>query len=137
MGREIRRVIPNWEHPKHDVFDRQFGGFKSIHKPLYDKCVEDEYYATPPDPNDYRPSWDEESATWYQMYETVSEGTPLTPPFESQDELIFHLVNHGCFWYKKPWSIEAATNFVKVDKWMISGLFVNGNIVDLTQEVLP
>jgi hypothetical protein len=87
------------------------------------------------DPDHYRPSWDESLVTWYQAYETVSEGTPITPPFETQDELIDYLVKHGDFW-DYSWSIEAATNFVKRECWQPSGSVINGVMVDLTKEVI-
>jgi hypothetical protein len=48
----------------------------------------------PPDRDSYRPAFTEEP-TWFQMYETVSEGTPCTPPFETKAELIDWLVEKG------------------------------------------
>lgn len=36
---------------------------------------------------DYRPRWRERDRTHYQLYETVSEGTPISPPCASFDEL--------------------------------------------------
>jgi len=106
MGREIRRVPPNWEHPKDSA-----GKFK----PMYDKTYHEEaiawiegfnsfkptkhckYYWEcdfPPDEDYYIP-YTKDEAIWYQVYETVTEGTPCTPPFETQDELVKHLVEHG------------------------------------------
>ena len=56
--------------------------------------------------------------TWYQMYETVSEGTPETPAFETKEELVDYLVEHGDFSYQRSPEIfgkpsrEAAKAFV-------------------------
>jgi hypothetical protein len=38
MGREIRRVIPNWEHPRHTRDTVPYGNDKRIgeFRPLYD-----------------------------------------------------------------------------------------------------
>jgi hypothetical protein len=73
-----------------------------------------EWNGAPPDPKCYRPKW--ESAEWYQMYETVSEGTPVTPPFATKEELVNYLVEHGDFWDQNRgdggWSRENAEHFV-------------------------
>ena len=157
MGREIRRVIPNWDHPRNE------GG---NYQPMYDACagqrfdewlidfekfknhelseIAEEYgydvnnpYSAfcdwdggPPDHSYYRPNWDESEAIWWQVYETVSEGTPVSPPFKTQDELIDYLVENGDFWDQKrredssphfmncdPWKREVAEKFVKGPGW--------------------
>jgi len=168
MGREIRRVIANWEHPKRDrggyqpMFDRvaserfiewlkEFEDFKrdDLEKSAkeYGYDINDPYSAycdwngEPPDPHYYRPSWDESEATWWQVYETVSEGTPVTPPFETQDELIDYLVENGDYWDQMrrnekrghfmstssdPWSREMAEKFVKGPGWAPSAVIVDG-----------
>jgi len=172
VGKEIRRVPPNWEHPKKSVWIQREGRSEDRYIPLYDDCAQakfdewlEEYkewcesgmakamseepkfeYPNQPfrsfcdcngiiDPENYRPSWDENTATWYQAYETVSEGTPLTPPFETEDELINYLVTFGDFWGNR-WSIEAATNFVKNDCWQPSAAIINGVAIDLSKEVM-
>jgi hypothetical protein len=92
MGREIRRVPPGWQHPK---------DFRGHYKPLNDmpwrdamrSWLEDysdewqtwtdkEDIEPPPHPEYYRSEWSEEP-TAYQVYETVSEGTPVSPVFSS------------------------------------------------------
>lgn len=54
----------------------------------------------PPDPKYYRP-YREEDATWYQVWETVTEGTPVTPPFATREELVDYLVKYGDEWDQK------------------------------------
>jgi hypothetical protein len=146
MGREIRRVPPNWEHPRYtedDARDRRaIGQYKSLYDEDYETAAQEwlanfdlwragkhesqsgEYaseskyyweYDTPPNEESYRPKFTEEP-TWYQVYETVSEGSPTTPPFATQDELIDYLVNVGEMagtQYQRKHSREAATKFVK------------------------
>jgi hypothetical protein len=51
----------------------------------------------PPDPKYYRPEWTSEP-THYQVYETVSEGTPVTPHFATKEELVEYLVEYGDEW---------------------------------------
>lgn len=141
MGREIRMVPPNWEHPK-----KYDGRYQPMYNRTFKESVKDwldgfkkwyngerseenrgfeywEYEGNPPDRDYYVPEWDVEP-TWYQVYETVSEGTPVTPPFETKEELIDYLVEHGDFWYqgdiakqgysdfRSKYSREAATAFI-------------------------
>ncbi len=91
------------------------------------------WHGPPPDPKRYLPKWSDEEMTWYQVYETVSEGTPVTPPFATREELVEYLVEHGDFWDQSrreekamgktismncdPWSREAAERFVFGTGW--------------------
>ena len=87
------------------------------------------YGGNAPDVDSYRPAWKPEEMTWYQVYETVSEGTPVTPPFATQEELIEYLVENGDFWDQKrraegcedmacgPWKREVAEHFVRGSGW--------------------
>jgi hypothetical protein len=136
MGREIRMVPPNWEHPKKEdgayqpmydnTFDEAFfkwvDGYKlwkeKKHPEYTDECEYWDEYGHPPHPADtnyYRQEFKEEP-TWYQVYETVSEGTPVTPPFETKEELIDYLVSSGDFWDQQRghggWKRENAEKFV-------------------------
>lgn len=165
MGREIRRVVPNWEHPKTErrngqidyqpMYDASFhermvewwNGYNEwrngTHKD-FEKYGKDypnywDWHGGPPDPEYYRPEWKEGEATWFQVYETVSEGTPVTPPFATKEELVEYLVANGDFWDQKrreegpkygfqiecaPWPRKAAENFVLGAGWapsLISG----------------
>ena len=157
MGREIRRVIPNWNHPRedrggyHPLFDQCFSeaysqyfidynnfkknDFKEAAKKYgYDisdpRKAFNDWHGASPDVDYYRPEWTESESTWWQVYETVSEGTPVTPPFETQDELIDYLVENGDYWDQarrekgsnsgmncSPWPREQAENFVKGPGW--------------------
>lgn len=145
MGREIRRVPPNWQHPKTKRPNYQIGRMEECYQPLHDDDVETafktwlegwakwpqdeecdpanpyrsfcEWNGEPPDPEYYRPAWKDEEATWYQVYETVSEGTPVTPPFATKEELVDYLVASGDFWDQKRgdggWKRENAEKFVE------------------------
>lgn len=152
MGREIRMVPPNWQHPKderghaqpmhnsniHDRFADWLENFDRIRRgELTD--LERECYADPkehpegpllawlndegyiPDPKYFVP-WKPEEATWFQMWETVSEGTPVTPAFATKAELVDWLVEKGESYgtrYCKRHSREAAQAFVD-DGWVPS-----------------
>lgn len=165
MGREIRRVPPNWNHPKEHragreefktMYDERYvdaarewkegfakwesglrpeyqsngDGYKWVPKEewssndIYDSDMDWwEYKGTPGDRDDYRP-WSDEEATWFQVWETVSEGTPVTPPFATKEELVDYLTANGDFWDQArrkegrssmpcgPWDRAAAERFV-------------------------
>ena len=150
MGREIRRVPWNWEHPKKEVPNYRTGRMEESFQPLYNHPFEEaadewlkefhawesgkdndcdeheakeghrvyywEWNGGPPDREYHRPSWTQEEATWFQVYETVSEGTPVTPPFATKEELIDYLVANGDYWDQHRgdggWSRENAEKFV-------------------------
>lgn len=48
-----------------------------------------------PSPDDYMPSWDDSEKTHLMMYETTSEGTPLSPVFETPEELARWLADNN------------------------------------------
>ena len=95
MGREVRKIKAGWQHPKHPngnyigLFD---GSDYAIHCG-YD-VDEDE---GPPDPKDYMPQWSPDETTMFVMYETVSEGTPTSPAFETPEALARWLADNDTF----------------------------------------
>ncbi len=103
MGREVRRVTKDWEHPKDDI---------GRHKPLYGGNYREEAkeflkmaneeglqealeYMGCPDKDNYMPDWTEEEKTHLMMYETTSEGTPISPAFETPEELARWLTDNN------------------------------------------
>lgn len=124
MGREIRRVPKNWEHPRYD----EKGRWPGHHIPMHDCDFEtaaaqwkDDFAAwedgdhpdlcqsasidlaqttefweweSPPDPDTCRPKFTSEPAC-LQVYETVSEGTPVSPVFETEGEMVAWLIAQG------------------------------------------
>src|SRR5271157_3716104 len=89
MGREVRRVPANWEHPKDENGNL---------KPLYDGYAEAareflaianskglqealEEYGNAPNKDWYMPDWSESEKTHLMMYKTTTEGTPISPAF--------------------------------------------------------
>lgn len=148
MGREIRRVVPNWEHPKRTKFNPFKMREEESYQPLYDRSYREaaqtwreefaawesgerqayfaekgvdyefwDYDGMPPDKEYYRPDWKPEEMTWFQVYETVSEGTPVTPPFATKEELIDYLAANGDFWDQDrgdgAWKRENAEDFIQ------------------------
>ena len=127
MGREIRRVPKGWEHPRDED-----GKYRSCHDEDYETAAarwikefeqwragthpefqdgRGEYidyfweWESPPDEELCRPKF-ESPATHYQIYQTVSEGTPVSPVFASKEEMVEWLVAQGS-------SRKAAEGFAK------------------------
>ena len=150
MGREIRRVPPNWEHPKDkgkyvplldesyanarrewiDAFDlwREGKHPEQIKYPNKSWVKDQDWweYDSPPNRESYRPDF-AEPPTWFQVYENVSEGTPVSPPFATKEELVEYLVEHGDFWSEGGFSRKAAEAFVK-DEYAPSMIIADGKI---------
>lgn len=121
MSRELRRVPPGWEHPrrangsyrplydeshreaceKREAFRAAWQGDGSGLSDFDRHCrdiggIMDEWEPYVGEPECYRPDWPEETRTAFQYYETVSEGTPVSPVFETLLDLAQHLaLKHG------------------------------------------
>lgn len=124
MGREVRRVPKDWEHPK-----RANGRYQPLFGYSFSKCLDDwernkikwdeglmddykggwkektedalscesfeNWYGKKPIQSDYMPEWPEKERTHYQMYEDTTEGTPISPVMESPEELAQWLVDNN------------------------------------------
>jgi hypothetical protein len=135
MGREIRRVPPDWEHPEDNegqlrpCFDKVYEEAKSewdANNELWEKGQHPDqskdwkpgpgmsfidWAGGSPDPEYYRHRrWTNEEATAYQVYENVSEGTPISPVLKTREEL-------------KRWLMEDG-----------SGMGIGGDVEKLTEE---
>lgn len=92
-------------------------------------CTFCKWNGTPPDPECYRPKWPEGAELGFAVYETVSEGTPVTPAFATKEELIDYLATKGTYWDKgEPWPREAAERFVEME-WAPSLMIQRGQVV--------
>jgi hypothetical protein len=144
MGREIRMVPPHWDHPimadgqYQPMLDETYESasakwiaeFLDWHvKKAYPDYASPEDRAMPywdwenmpPDKAYYR-TYSDAEATWFQVFETVTEGTPVTPPFATKEELIEYLAKNGDFWDQERartgrlqtagWGRESAEKFV-------------------------
>ncbi|MBU1164893.1 hypothetical protein KKA15_05035 [Patescibacteria group bacterium] len=90
MSTEARRVPANWEHPKDE---------NGHHIPMHEHFPYDEEeiveglrdgWLNNDPPNygcDVMPQWPESERTHYQMYESVTEGTPISPVMETPEAL--------------------------------------------------
>ena len=162
MGREIRKVPPNWEHPRYtaDNVPKILGHYMPMYDKDYETAVREwkegfiawengthedlkdhperkkemefwDWATNPPDKESYRPKFSAEP-TWLQVYETVSEGTPVSPPFATKEELARYLSENGDFSYQAGYrdispkqTYEKAIEFIERG-WVPSGIFEPG-----------
>jgi len=122
MSREVRCVPPGWVHPKNErgryiplltdfkkyVEQWDLGKIKWEQGMKWDfmndvwipKDEEDAFMSYPhsegerPRPEDYMPEWSPEECTHLQMYETCSEGTPISPVLSSPEILAHWLADN-------------------------------------------
>ena len=153
MGRELRKVPANWEHPKNEngvympmyeeFYNDALNEWLEDHKQWEDGThpdiirnpkLKDDYpiYAmwggNPPDVDYYHTKkYSPEELTHIQLYESTSEGTPLSPLFKADE-----------FEKLCEWAAEHATTFASYkatkEQWMqmLTDNFVchqEGNIV--------
>lgn len=123
MGREVRRVPADWQHPKNErgdyvpLFDgkdyerrvREWdegaakwaeglrddwnGGWQPIGDVKSKTYAE--WSGDRPDAADYMPRWSDAERTHLMMYEDTSEGTPISPAFSTPEELARWLADNG------------------------------------------
>jgi hypothetical protein len=93
MGRECRRVPKDWVHPEDKCLHGDYAGSKKWwdeHPQFHDDPDEQE-----PDPAEYMPQWAPEECTHYQMYETCTEGSPISPVMGTPEELAQWLADNN------------------------------------------
>lgn len=103
MGREVRRVPGDWQHPKrdggqfvplHDGYESDKAEFlKILEEDGYEEAVG--YFGGAPNPEDYMPDWPEAERTHLMMYEDTTEGTPISPAFEKPEDLARWLADNN------------------------------------------
>ena len=123
MGREVRKVPADWVHPQDDNGEDipLYEGNAQKELARWMECREKwleglrenygdgpkwvpidgtegyrytDYAGPPPNPDDYMPDFGD-SATHLQMYETCTEGTPISPVMETPEELARWLEDNG------------------------------------------
>lgn len=122
MGRELRRVPPTWNHPIDWTSNRR--SFKPLHEgpwetaaaawdarkaafergededgqPLSDAAKAssfEDWDGSRPRQEDYMPTWTDAEQTHFQMYETCSEGTPISPVLPTPQEVAQWCADNG------------------------------------------
>lgn len=132
MGREIKRVPVDFDWP----LEKRWWGFEN---PEQKRCTCTINTKIVPDPDcglcdgegitvELIPPPEGEG---WQVWETVSEGSPVTPVFPTKEALVDYLAANGDTWCQKrgenPPSREAAQAFVD-GGWVPSMVMVGGQV---------
>jgi len=99
---ELRRVPANWEHPKKEGCYVEMNEYLNTPENL----IDDE----PPVVPNRKSVMDR--GDWYQLYEDISMGTPLSPAFVTKEELKNWLIENKDFHGWK-WRTDAIDAIIK------------------------
>ena len=87
-----------------------------------------DYAGTRPSPDDYMPDWPEADRTHLMMYETTSEGTPISPAFATPEELARWLADNGASAFGGSKATYEQWLFAARGGWSPSAVVVDGQI---------
>jgi hypothetical protein len=120
MGRELRRITRGWQHPRDE-----HGQYVPLHDKAYSDALAEyeaeralwaqrqhpsqiewpaetahhsyeEWVGEPPDPRYYRTeSWTHQETGQWVLYENVTEGTPVSPAFDTVNDLMAWMAANG------------------------------------------
>lgn len=143
MGREVRMVPPDWEHPKnvHGYYKPLRGGlYQDYHNEReadiamymkergYTRPQAEEYVGMPGYQEDeFMPVFAEGTATHYRMYENTSEGTPISPACATKEELARWLADNKASAF--------GSNTATYEQWL--GTIEQGYAVSMVQQLVP
>lgn len=164
MGREVRRVPKDWEHPiieygcmnksifkNYDPtknygyphsFEPLMAGYKES-KDEFEKIYKEKglqeaiEWCGAPDINDYMPEWKEEEKTHYQMYENTTEGSPISPVMETKEGLARWLADNNASSFGSDTATYEQWLVMIESQWCFSMGIVDGEIksgVELCKE---
>jgi hypothetical protein len=101
MGRQVRMVPKDWEHPKdargkyiplHDNYEEAVAEFQEYEKEHGWAEAVDWFGRVPSSRSHMIP---EGERNYYMMYEDTTEGTPISPAFATPEELAHWLADTG------------------------------------------
>lgn len=131
MSREIRRIPIGWAHPS----DGQYPNGEIRYIPLmgrsdYDQHLQDTRNNGGSDPNPaaYMPAWPAGTPLGWCLYETVSEGTPVSPVFATEQQFVDWLV------FEAGMSLAGAQRLLRTG-WAPTGIEVHGRYMPGLQAV--
>lgn len=161
MGREVRRVSEFWKHPRSEStglyvplhghpYSQELrdweteraqwdsgstDGFMAKDRIAYKRNggMFSDWHGRHPDPDEHMPEWPEAEQTHCQMYESTSEGTPVSPVMDTPEELARWCADNkvstfgtGSFATYEQWLAVCrdgfAPSFVITDGVMMSGV---------------
>jgi hypothetical protein len=117
--------LAEWEADRDRVKRGDVEKYEKLMYPTFERWLEE----NEPPQKEWYLQWTVEEATWFQLWQTVSEGSPVTPAYETKEELIEYLVRYGDGIYDeeprwRPWERKYAEEFINGSGWKPSGSFV-------------
>lgn len=82
-----------------------------------------------PSPDDYMPNFPEGTATMLMMYEDTSEGTPISPAFETPEELAHWLADTGASAFGGMTATYEQWLSTCKSGWAVSAVLQNGHMM--------
>ena len=132
MGqRELRPVPLDWEHPRYPgTYADGSPRYRALHSRAFLRyCIRDaeqngeqwDY-----DPEDYMPEIPEGTPVGWQLYETTSEGTPVSPVFATLEELAAWCETGATVfadlrWTRQQWLASFKNDTGDSDSFMVAG----------------
>lgn len=131
MGREVRRVPANWQHPKNERghyipmmpagwFDSVYSDWKEENDPTWPEPTRDQFM----------PDWPDDQCTHMMMYEDTSEGTPISPAFSTAEELARWLAdNNASALGDQTATYEQWLRMINGSGYAISAVMIGGKLI--------
>lgn len=85
-----------------------------------------EWAGNRPSPDDYMPDWPESERTLIAMYEDTTEGTPISPAFETPEELARWLTDNGASAFGSMTATYEQWLATCKSGWAVSAVIQNG-----------
>ena len=136
MGRQVRMVPPDWQHPedRRNEYRPLLSGY-AAHKEEWLESLQMRGYeetvarcGRSPDPLDYMPEFAPGTATHYMMYEDTTEGTPISPAFATPEELARWLADNNASAFARNTATYEQWMAMIVRGWVPSAAIINGEI---------
>jgi hypothetical protein len=134
LGREVRPVAIGWEHPRRPgTYSDGSPRYRPLHSREDLRLHLEDFHDNPgdwedghPDLDDYMPPIPEGHPYQFMLYETTSEGSPLSPAFGTLEELaawceVGATAFGGIRWTREQWLASFKDGTTDVDTMLVGG----------------
>lgn len=135
LGGTFEEAAADWDEEKQKWDEGLVRDYsqKGSWKPKSNAALEcesyDDWNGSRPKAEDYMPTFAEGTATHYMMYETCSEGSPISPAFATPEELARWLADTGASSFGDcTASYDEWLHMITGDGWAVSAVVTNGVI---------
>jgi hypothetical protein len=133
MSRAVRLVPGSWEHPRdaEGKYIPLLSSFPYNEEEIQEGLADGSLSGDGPHyGRNLMPEWSEEERTHLQMYETTTEGTPISPVMETAEGLARWLAdNKVSAWAGQPASYSSWLEMIQEGGWAPSACMIDGKLV--------